>query len=46
MNEDIDAIDAIARRTLDHYNRNARQFFAGTIDHDVRQNMAALLDAR
>ena len=40
-----DDIDAIARRTLDHYNRNARQFFAGTIDHDVSQNMDALLGA-
>ena len=40
-----DSLDAIARRTLDHYERNAQQFFAGTIDHDVSQNVAALLGA-
>jgi SAM-dependent methyltransferase len=38
-------IDAITRRTLDHYERNAEQFFHGTIDHDVSQNIAALLGA-
>jgi len=42
MNDDP---DDIARRTLAHYNRNAAQFFSGTIDHDVSQNIAALLDA-
>ena len=46
MNENLDdSLDAIARRTLDHYERNAQQFFAGTIDHDVSQNIAALLGA-
>jgi predicted secreted protein len=30
---------------LQHYERNAEQFFAGTIDHDVSQNIAALLEA-
>ena len=40
-----DSLDAISRRTLDHYERNAQQFFAGTIDHDVSQNVAALLGA-
>ena len=40
-----DSLDAIARRTLAHYERHARQFFAGTIDHDVSQNVAALLGA-
>jgi SAM-dependent methyltransferase len=40
-----DDTDHIARRTLAHYNRNARQFFSGTIDHDVSQNIGALLDA-
>lgn len=40
-----DDIDDIARRTLEHYNRNARQFLAGTADHDVSQNISALLDA-
>lgn len=37
--------DDITRRTLEHYNRNAEQFFAGTIDHDVSQNIQALLGA-
>ena len=40
-----DHLDDIARRTLAHYERHARQFFAGTIDHDVSQNVAALLGA-
>lgn len=35
----------IAARTLHHYDLNAPRFFAGTIDHDVSQNIAALLDA-
>ncbi|MFL9924974.1 class I SAM-dependent methyltransferase [Herbaspirillum lusitanum] len=30
--------------TLDHYQRNAEQFREGTWDHDVSQNIAALLD--
>lgn len=42
MNDDI---DAITQRTLEHYERNALAFFAGTIDHDVSQNVAALLGA-
>ncbi|PWF41888.1 class I SAM-dependent methyltransferase [Massilia glaciei] len=37
--------DEITRRTLAYYDSNARQFFAGTIDHDVRQNIDALLGA-
>jgi len=45
-NEQVDPrFDTISRRTLDHYERNAQQFFAGTVDHDVSQNIAALLDA-
>lgn len=40
-----DSFDDISRRTLAHYERSAEAFFAGTIDHDVRQNIAALLDA-
>ncbi len=40
-----DSLDDISRRTLEHYNRNAQAFFTGTIDHDVTQNIAALLDA-
>jgi len=34
----------ITARTLHDYERQARQFFAATIDHDVRQNIGALLD--
>jgi SAM-dependent methyltransferase len=33
----------LAAKTLDHYNQNAEGFFAGTIDHDVDQNITALL---
>lgn len=40
-----DPYDDIARRTLEHYEHNARAFFAGTIDHDVSQNIDALLGA-
>lgn len=42
MNDDL---DAISRQTLAHYDRHADSFFAGTIDHDVSQNIAALLGA-
>ena len=41
---DADA-DDIAQRTLDYYDRHAQQFFYGTIDHDVSQNIGALLAA-
>ena len=40
---DTDALRAIARRTLDHYDRHADDFWGGTRDHDVSQNIAALL---
>jgi SAM-dependent methyltransferase len=40
-----DDIDDITRRTLDYYDGHAKQFFAGTIDHDVSQNIQALLGA-
>jgi SAM-dependent methyltransferase len=42
MNEDI---NDITQRTLHHYDRVARRFFYGTVDHDVSQNISALLDA-
>ena len=35
----------ISRLTLDHYSQRAAAFWAGTRDHDVRQNIAALLQA-
>lgn len=37
-------LDRIASRTLAHYSRNADAFRAGTWDHDVSQNYAAMLD--
>ena len=40
-----DDIDDITRSTLDHYDGHAAAFFAGTIDHDVSQNIDALLGA-
>ena len=38
-------LNEIATKTVDHYNINADDFFAGTRDHDVSQNIAALLKA-
>ncbi len=35
----------IADRTLSYYEDRAEEFWQGTRDHDVRQNIAALLDA-
>jgi SAM-dependent methyltransferase len=35
----------IARVTLEHYDSRAQDFWEGTRDHDVAQNMSALLDA-
>ena len=35
---------AISAATLDYYNRRAADFEAGTRDHDVSQNIAALLE--
>jgi SAM-dependent methyltransferase len=36
-------LDEIATQTLAHYEQNAQEFRAGTRDHDVSQNIAALL---
>jgi SAM-dependent methyltransferase len=36
---------AITRATLDHYSQRAAAFWEGTRDHDVRQNVTALLQA-
>ena len=33
----------LAAKTLDYYNQKADDFFAGTIDHDVEQNITTLL---
>jgi len=36
-------LDDISARTLDHYDQRAGDFWKGTRDHDVSQNIAALL---
>src|SRR6185295_15946516 len=38
-----EALRQIAARTLAHYERNAQAFWEGTRDHDVSQNIGALL---
>ena len=43
--EQDDDFREISERTLHHYDEVAPRFFAGTIDHDVSQNISALLDA-
>jgi len=35
--------ETIAHLTLEHYNQHAEEFWQGTRDHDVSQNIAALL---
>ena len=40
-----DDLEAIAGRTLDHYGKRAQSFWEGTRDHDVTQNIDALLEA-
>jgi SAM-dependent methyltransferase len=36
-------MEEVSRRTLAHYDQRAEDFWAGTRDHDVRQNIDALL---
>ncbi len=36
-------LEKITDLTLDHYNERAEDFWEGTRDHDVSQNIAALL---
>src|SRR5258708_12429954 len=43
MKLDPNDLEKIAAGTLDHYNGRAEQFWEGTRDHDVSQNVAALL---
>ncbi len=43
MNLTADEIERIAAQTLDHYQQRAAEFWQGTRDHDVSQNIAALL---
>jgi SAM-dependent methyltransferase len=38
-------MEEVSRRTLEHYNQRAEDFWQGTRGHDVRQNIDALLGA-
>jgi len=38
-------VDEVSRLTLEHYDQRAEDFWQGTRDHDVRQNIEALLSA-
>jgi SAM-dependent methyltransferase len=42
---DPEELAELSRRTLAHYENNARAFWEGTRDHDVSQNIEALLAA-
>ncbi len=39
-----DQLEQLSQRTLAHYKQRAEEFFAGTVSHDVSQNIAALLE--
>ena len=43
MTEHSEDLQQIAARTLAHYEQHAQSFWEGTRDHDVSQNIAALL---
>jgi SAM-dependent methyltransferase len=43
MTPPAEALEDIAARTLEHYNQHAEEFRDGTRDHDVSQNIEALL---
>jgi SAM-dependent methyltransferase len=43
MSRTAEELDRIAALTLAHYNERAEEFWQGTRDHDVSQNIAALL---
>ncbi len=42
---DVTALRSVAERTLSHYQTGAESFWEGTRDHDVSQNLQALLGA-
>ena len=44
MTDPID-LKSVSASTLGHYNQRAEDFREGTRDHDVSQNIAALLEA-
>jgi SAM-dependent methyltransferase len=43
MTQPPQELDQITATTLDHYNERAAEFWSGTRDHDVKQNIDALL---
>jgi SAM-dependent methyltransferase len=43
MIQTLDELNDIAVKTLKHYEQRAQDFWEGTRDHDVSQNVAALL---
>jgi SAM-dependent methyltransferase len=43
MQQTPEDLQRIAEQTLAHYNQNAQEFWEGTRDHDVSQNINALL---
>jgi SAM-dependent methyltransferase len=43
MPDPADDLLHVSARTLEHYSQRAAEFWIGTRDHDVRQNIAALL---
>ena len=40
---DAEELEAVSTRTLGHYQASAQAFWEGTRDHDVSQNLDALL---
>ena len=43
MKHSPETLKDLTAKTLDHYNQNAEGFFAGTINHDVEQNINSFL---
>jgi SAM-dependent methyltransferase len=43
MDEPLTDLALVSGKTLEHYNERAAEFWTGTRDHDVRQNIEALL---
>ncbi|MGZ8270680.1 MAG: SAM-dependent methyltransferase, partial [Methylophilus sp.] len=43
MSQPIEDLTLITDKTLEHYNERAVEFWNGTRDHDVKQNIEALL---
>jgi hypothetical protein len=43
MKLNVQDLKGIATLTLEHYNQRAEEFWTGTRDHDISQNIAAML---